>query len=152
LDVLADPEETTETRAEAAGALHELGAHPEAARGIPVLVKLLKDRGTDSVVRFRVAFALFVHAEKLRKMPEALAAYAQVLAEPREPEHQAGKLLRYHCAGHLAFLQGHEAPAGVLDVLLDNLEDKTIRVSKGREDGKDKIGGDGRIIAIRGLT
>jgi hypothetical protein len=85
-------------------------------------------------------------------MPDVLAAYAQVLAESRGPDQKNKIGLRNNCATMLAFLQGSDAPALVLDALLDYLKDnKAGRVYLGLKDGKETWGGDGRIVAIRAL-
>jgi serine/threonine protein kinase len=144
LKTFADRGEKSDTRINVASTLSRVMPGEAAGRVVPVLLKVLEDPDDDAKVRERVVWALRVHNVKLRDMPEVLHAFARVLSEPKEP---ARRLLRYDCAYMLAMLQGAEAPAKTLDVLLDFLKDDSIAIFAGQPE---KL--DARVMAVQAVA
>jgi HEAT repeat protein len=162
IELVADSGEQTDIRKEAATSLGLIGSVPAAKDGVPKLVKVLDDRGAPVAVRERVIWALRVHNIELTTMPGVLAAFENILAEPRQAK---VKMLYYDSAYMLGMLKGPKAPAKTLDVLLDFLKDPTTQVFIDRASlpGRPKEGdpdfrvwetgqGDGRVMAVQALT
>jgi hypothetical protein len=124
-----------ETRLAAAVGLGQHKGQADAKEVLRDLIKVLGNSKDDPEVRFQVSFVLEQYAAKLKQAPGAVPALEKVLNEPKEPP---TRRLRYQCASLLVALQGAAAGKAVLDVLADRLKDA-------RE-------GDGRVVAIRGLS
>jgi HEAT repeat protein len=142
--VLANPQEDRNVRQQAALALVRVGKVPPAEKAIPTLVEVLRDKGNVAAVRERTLWALRVHGKDLEKYPDFCGALAGIVAEPR---HLKNRMLRYDAAFLLGMLKRGEAPKEALDVLLDFLNDDTIRVYMGTNQNPV----DGRVLAVQAL-
>jgi HEAT repeat protein len=160
------PDEPVEVRQHAAEAFAQIGL-PHTESALPAIFATLK-KDPDPLVRQRCVWALFKFRElgvggARRLMEEARPVLSEVLEE-KGNEHL---LVRYDAARMLANALGEDAPARTVDILLEMLGNKTLRVFQGtdtrvagggNEAGGGKtdlaanLGGDARYMAAEALS
>jgi HEAT repeat protein len=143
--------------AEALGHLH----YPVNEEAIPAIIKTIeKDR--DPLTRQRCVWALFSFNFRDMDRDNVRAILTRVLDERDEEQ----TLVRYDAARLIAYNLKADAPDRAVDVLLDMLNNKTLKVfikkgtnvtgsgteaSKGSAGAEDILGGDARFMAAEGL-
>jgi HEAT repeat protein len=148
----------TEVRQAAAEALAHI-AYPTNAAALADAVKAIRD-DSDPLVRQRCVWALFkVDDIKVNGAKDVLE---KVLAETGDN----GLLVRYDAARVLANKLGPDAPDRTVDVLIDMLTNRKLRVfkgtdakvegagneaSRGKTSVEESIGGDARYMAVQAL-
>jgi HEAT repeat protein len=164
---IQDGRENREVRFECAMSMQRIGAVPAAKEVIPTLLAFLKDTRQDTKVRERVVWALRPHAGNLRKVDGMKETFERIMKEPRTDGPDGNKMMRFDCAYMLGMIWQSEAPDNALNVLLEFLRDKEIKIYVGtgstvditgqeRKGGSAKVNekgeGDGRVMAANALS
>jgi HEAT repeat protein len=170
---IADTQETEQVRVAGAVALLDIDKCNEAVAAVPRLIEILDNPKQPAIVRWRILWSLRVHKDDLLKYDQLFTTMTKILTEPNlktvtsSSGHNSGKMLRYDCAFLLGVLKAEKAPAEVLAVLQEFLQDDSIRIYTGSTatGGGAKVEGsgggkgtvsergdeDGRIMAIKAL-
>lgn len=128
VEKIQNANERAEVRKECAMALARIGPVFAAANVATKLLAVIADPDHDATVRERIMWALRVHEGNLKTMAGADRAFAKIMKEPLT---QQNKMLRYDCAYMLGMIWRNEAPDHALDVLLEFLHDKDVKVYRG---------------------
>jgi hypothetical protein len=160
---IQDAAENRDVRTECAMALQRIGPVPAAEKAVPALLDVLGNSEQDAKVRERVMWSLRVHRENLRTLKGPLETFSRIM---KEPPTEDNKMLRYDCAYMLGMIWQQQAPDHTLDLLLEFLLDKGVKVyvdtaatvggtsteTKGGTGSVKDLGqGDGRVMAADAL-
>ncbi|MBI3824040.1 MAG: HEAT repeat domain-containing protein [Planctomycetes bacterium] len=141
VEKIQNANERPEVRRECAMCLARIGRVPAADGIAPKLLAVLGDPDHDATVRERVMWALRVHEDNLTSFAGAKETFSKIMKEPRN---QQNKMLRYDCAYMLGMIWKADAPDHALDLLLEFLHDKEIKIYR----GTDTIAGSGGVEIV----
>ncbi len=162
--IVANRQEPTAVRAQAAVALSLIGDVKPAIAAMPQLLAVVSNPDEDGKVRERVMWALRVHNVNLQSLPGVSAAFKKILVEPGTNDN---RMVRQDCAYVVAMVFGPKAPPEVFPVLLEYLKDETVQVyrntatlvggaaqetTSGKTSSRELGEGDGRQLALDALT
>jgi HEAT repeat protein len=169
IKVLANPQENPDVRVEAATSLAAIAKAMAQAgdtpnpKYIPELVPILGPNTNDKV-RERALWVLRIYPNQLPEHQEVFDALLKIVSAPRD---RTDKMLRYDAAFMVGAFWREKTPKAALDVLLDFLNDDSIKIytgtgvasggvvgaerTGGKASVKDLGKGDGRVMAVLAL-